>query len=295
MNQKINKKIKLSAMFILSAIILLGFFIAPAQTFALTCNSVTFTGNILINDSPARVRFTYGADFNAVANGRGIETPTQTFYSNGNIEQFVSGLSENTIYYYRLEVASSYGTTVTNLSNFKTPQCAVPNAILNIPTITNQYPTVVLYADKESVPPGGAVTVRWLTTNATFCNASLGSPGWEGAKNAHSGSFFVGSLASSATYLITCGNSLGSATDSVSVNIQRKSIGATSAIGTTPSTVGTTPPVWTDSINKTVAPSAATFLGASVLETGFFPTNLFGWFFLIIILLVLIFLVRHAF
>lgn len=280
-------KIKLSAIFALSAVTLFGFFIIPAQTFAATCNSVTLAGNVIVNDSPARVRFTYSADYNIVANGQGIPTAVQTFYSNGYVEQFIFGLSQNTVYYYRLEMTSAYGTVMTNISSFKTQGCVAKN----IPTIVTPYPTVVLYADKASVPLNGAVTIRWLSTNATSCNASGGNFGWEGAKSVGSGAFYAGSLTSNTTYSITCSNNFGSATDSVSVAILSA---ITKKQASKIATQTWSDSAWSEPINKIIAPSAKTFLGANVLETGFLPTNIFVWLFLIIFILILIFLVRHT-
>jgi Domain of unknown function DUF11 len=91
----------------------------------------------------------------------------------------------------------------------------------------NQQPTVVLYADQASVPYNGAATVRWLTTNASSCNASGGSIGWAGIKSIGPGSFYTGSLTGSKTYVITCSNNFGSATDSVSVTVRGQTITTT--------------------------------------------------------------------
>lgn len=84
-------------------------------------------------------------------------------------------------------------------------------------------PTVVLFADQESVPFNGTATVRWISANAASCNASGGSLGWTGEKNVGSGSFFTGPLTSSAAYVITCSNNFASATDSVRVAVRQMS------------------------------------------------------------------------
>jgi uncharacterized repeat protein (TIGR01451 family) len=122
--------------------------------------------------------------------------------------------------------ASNYGGTLP--CNYFTQTCQDPNSINyrgilpcrynNI--IVNNQPTVVLYADQATVPSNGAATVRWITTNATSCNASGGSIGWAGAKNIGPGSFYTGSLTSSKTYYITCSNDFGSSNDSVTVNVR---------------------------------------------------------------------------
>ncbi len=87
------------------------------------------------------------------------------------------------------------------------------------PPVNNQ-PTVVLYADKASVSYNETATVRWLTTNATYCNASGGSIGWAGTKSIGPGSFYTGSLTGSKTYYITCSNDYGSANDSVTISVR---------------------------------------------------------------------------
>ena len=103
-------------------------------------------------------------------------------------------------------------------------------------------PTVILYADQTSLPYNGATFVRWSTVGATSCTASGGSTGWAGTKSIGPGSFYTGSLSSSRTFNITCWNSSGSDTDSVTVSVRR------------PTTGGPTPPPATSLviINSTI-------------------------------------------
>lgn len=81
-----------------------------------------------------------------------------------------------------------------------------------------QTPTVSITADQVGVPMNGSTTIRWTSTNATACSASGGQNGWSGTKNT-SGSFFTGSLTSTKTFTITCTNSTGQASDSVTINV----------------------------------------------------------------------------
>jgi uncharacterized repeat protein (TIGR01451 family) len=317
--KNINTKI-----LILSVLMLLsGLFAFSTPASALTCNSVTLTGDVITGTPPARARFTYGTDYNTVANGGGTPTTVQTFYSDGPIQQFVSGLMENTTYYFRLEVTNNYDTAYLNINNFTTPSCN-PNPTYNYPTVSlyaspasiqsgqssslnwssqnasycssswsgnssvsgyatvyptyttnytitcygtngqqvnasatvyvnqtqqicldvnannyrgvlpctyynrpiviNNQPTVTVYSDLVSVPYNGAATVRWITTNASSCNASGGSIGWEGVKSIGPGSFYTGSLTSTKTFTLTCSNSFGSASDSETINVRGPSV-----------------------------------------------------------------------
>ena len=63
-----------------------------------------------------------------------------------------------------------------------------------------------------------AATISWTSTNSTSCTASNG---WSGAKGT-SGSESTGNLTSSKTYTITCTGAGGSATDSITVNVEAK-------------------------------------------------------------------------
>lgn len=108
------------------------------------------------------------------------------------------------------------------------------NYLGNLPcryTVINNQPTVVLTADSTNIAYNGSTTIRWNTTNATSCFASGGSLGWAGAKSIGPGSFFTGSLTGTRTYSITCSNSVGSASDSVTVSVRGQVLGVT----TTPS------------------------------------------------------------
>ncbi|MFA6257567.1 MAG: hypothetical protein WC671_00975 [Candidatus Paceibacterota bacterium] len=453
-----NNKIKLSIGFLLSVITLFSFLIIPTPASAMTCGSATLTGDVITGTPPARARFTYGTSYNTVANGGGTPTTVQTFYTDGYIEQYISGLAENTTYYFRLEVTNNFGTAYLNINNFTTPQCTptppaptpihggwsdwsykntqcgftgtqtrtctnpspmnggtycvgpatqsytnpacyvpppyIPPApihggwsdwsykntqcgftgtqtrtctnpspahggaycygsatqsytnpacpVVQQPTVNlyanptniqagqnstltwnstnatscsaywtnstatngsgvvnpnvtttysitcygnsglsatdsatvyvnqiyqqtcqdrnannyggtlpcvyniqtcqdynamnyrgalpcvyrsvNNQPTVTVYSDQVSVPYNGSATVRWITTNASYCNASGGSAGWAGVKSIGPGSFYTGSLTSTKTYTLTCSNSFGSASDSETITVRAKTV-----------------------------------------------------------------------
>ena len=80
-------------------------------------------------------------------------------------------------------------------------------------------PTVNLTAADYNIPYNTSTTLYWNTTNATSCNGSGGSNGWSGYLNPNGGSFNTGNLTSTTTYYITCTNSTGSDSDSVTVKV----------------------------------------------------------------------------
>lgn len=323
-----NNKIKLSVGLILSVFALFSFFIIPNKASALTCNSATITGDVETGTPPTYARFLYSPNYDTVANGGGKTTTVRYFYSEGTfpIDQFISGLSENTTYYYSLVITNDFGSIQTNTNSFTTPYCqeqvqnptvtlyASPSTITSgqssnlnwnsnnasycssswsgsssvsgstrvyptyttnytitcygtngqqvsdsktvyvnqvqqicldtnannyrgvlpctyyIPVTVNNQPTVVVYSDQVSVPFNGSATIRWITTNASYCNASGGSVGWAGARSIGPGSFFTGSLTSSKTFTLTCSNSFGSATDSETINVRNPIVATTTAI-----------------------------------------------------------------
>jgi hypothetical protein len=68
-----------------------------------------------------------------------------------------------------------------------------------------------------------SANLTWTSTNATTCYASNG---WSGSKST-SGSESTGNLTSSRTYTITCTGTGGSASDSVTVNIEQLTLSVT--------------------------------------------------------------------
>jgi len=118
----------------------------------------------------------------------------------------LSGLSPNTTYQFRVVSSNVIGITNGNWVSFTTG---------NPP---QQLPTVNLSANPSNVPYGGASTLSWTSGNATSCNATGGVNGWSGPKPL-SGNFYTGSLTYDTTFSITCSNSSGSASDSVTVYV----------------------------------------------------------------------------
>jgi len=67
------------------------------------------------------------------------------------------------------------------------------------------------------IPYNTGITLNWIATDATECNATLGSNNWPGLKNL-SGSFFTGNLTAVNVYTLTCTNPAGSVEKYVTVS-----------------------------------------------------------------------------
>src|SRR3989344_2674440 len=215
-----NRKIKLFVGMTLGVATLFGLFVIANPALAMTCNSATLTGTVETGTPPTHARFSYGTNYSTVANGGGTTTAVQYFYNEGTypIQQFISGLSESTTYYFRLEVTNNYGTENLNINSFTTPACEV----------SNPAPTVTVTADNRNLPYNGSTTIRW-TSNADSCTASGGSGVWSSASYngnpSHSnisGSSPTGNLTNAVTYSMRCTNSDGQqAIDSETVNVDQ--------------------------------------------------------------------------
>ncbi|MFA6533425.1 MAG: hypothetical protein WCT22_05565, partial [Patescibacteria group bacterium] len=105
MNTITNNRISGLVGLLLGITTLFGLFGFTTPVSAMTCNSATITGTVNVGTPPTNARFAYASDYNTVASGGGIHTPVQTFNNSGNypIQQYISGLSENTTYFYRSE------------------------------------------------------------------------------------------------------------------------------------------------------------------------------------------------
>ncbi len=116
-------------------------------------------------------------------------------------------------------------------------------------TVTGQPmtpPSVDLYATQTNLNYGETTTLNWTVTgNATSCNATNGTNGWSGSKSISGGNFYTGALFSTTTYTITCSNSGGSASDTVTVSVNQQQ----------------NPPT----VNLTANPASVTYGGSTIL------------------------------
>lgn len=81
------------------------------------------------------------------------------------------------------------------------------------------YPTVSLSVDNANVPYNGSTTIRWATSNATSCEGTGGTNGWNGFKAIPSGTFNTGAVTYTTTYTLVCTNASGAETKSVTLNV----------------------------------------------------------------------------
>ncbi len=177
----------------------------------------TLNGRVDGNGLTTRAWFEYGTSRSNLDD----ETRERSYGSGStSYDEEIDGLRANTTYYFRAVAENSEDTVYGSTLSFYTGSDNI-----YIPPVVIQ-PTVVLSADSTNLAYGGATTVRWYT-NATSCFASGGSTGWAGAKTIGSSSFYTGSLTGSRTYVMTCTNQYGSATDSVTVNVRGQVLGTT--------------------------------------------------------------------
>ncbi len=180
--------------------------------------SATLNGTVDGNGTSTRAWFEYGINYNLGY------TTQQSSYGSGSTSysRSVNNLDQNTTYYFRAVAENSEGTVYGNILSFTTNGS---NGGGNI-----GQPVVVLSADSYSVGYNGSTTLRWYTNNSTNCTATGGSAGWAGPRSIGPGSFYTGSLTSTSTYILTCTNGYGSATDSVTVNVGGQTV---RVVGTT--------------------------------------------------------------
>jgi|GEM_PF-5328423 len=85
---------------------------------------------------------------------------------------------------------------------------------------TNNLPTVTIWADDTSIDEGDSTTVHWTSTNATSCTGTGGANGWAASRATGTDrTFNTGSLTSDKTFGITCFNSFGQDSDSVTIGV----------------------------------------------------------------------------
>ena len=136
--------------------------------------------------------------------GSGTSPVTMSSYT-------MTGLTPNTTYSFGVTATNSFGNSYSSLISFTTTGNNNPPP--------PQLPSVDLYANNTNLPSGGSTTLNWDAYNATACNGTGGSNGWSGYKNPNGGSFNTGALYNTTTYNITCTNSSGSDSDSVTVYV----------------------------------------------------------------------------
>jgi uncharacterized repeat protein (TIGR01451 family) len=202
------------------------------KTYRITCfnnngdsDSDSVTVNVNDNNNDSNTRVTITADRTNINSGdstivRWRPIDATSCYGSGGANGWSGSKST---YSNSFNTGSLYSTTTFTINcsgRRDSDSDSVTIVVGNNQVINNNQPTVVLYADKTSVPFNGSANVSWITTNATSCFASGGSVGWAGTKSIGPASFYTGSLTSGKTFTLTCTNASGSATDSVFIGVR---------------------------------------------------------------------------
>ena len=164
-----NTKTKL---FLASIIALFGSFISinmvSAQAVFTTCNSAMISDYVTFNSNPTSAWFEWGSN-----QYFGNLTPRQIFYSNSNFNQLISGLAENTTYYYRVVSLNNYGTVTGFTKSFKTLECSASGMGIGTNLATSiDSDSAILNGYTNS---GGSYTTRWFEwgTNYNYLSSSV--------------------------------------------------------------------------------------------------------------------------
>jgi hypothetical protein len=131
------KKTKIK-LFVLSLITFLSVYLSiginSSQAVTVTCDSATVSGFVAINGNPASVWFEWGP-----TQYFGNSTINKTYNSNSLHTQLISGLADNTTYYYRLIISNNYNNSknIGPIQSFKTLKCSIPSVSTNTFVATN--------------------------------------------------------------------------------------------------------------------------------------------------------------
>jgi hypothetical protein len=263
----------------------------------ITPTNATFNGSVNLGGSTGSAWFEYGTDLNF-----GNSTTLDGFNWNGgyggNYSTNVSGLTANTAYYFRAVAQNSFGRVYGNVVSFTTDFSTSGNNNLNSPTAITTSGAVL--ADNTAqfnslVLPGNTSQTNtffeWGTTpglgNQTASISVSGSPAIRHTN-------MITGLSPGTIYYFraVAQNSFG---ENAGAILSLKTSGSTQNIKT--NTPSKTTSVDTTTIDKNGSENSTTLMmGANVMSANsFFPINLFGWLFLIILILLLVLLSKHAY
>jgi len=290
-----NIKTKL---FITGVIILLEIFasinIASAQVTYTTCNSAVINDYVTPNGISTNAWFEWGS-----TQYFGNSTPRQIFYSNSNFSQLISGLTENTTYYYRIMSSNNYGITTGYTKSFSTYACSVsnPTAITSIATNIGQSSARL---NGVGLVNNGAYTTGYFEygTTQTFgnttsiksiSNAQL-NPFYESLFNLASGTTYYYQAVVTNQYGTSRGNIVSFRTSIPTVYVDTNIKTITANRNTTTIT----------NIKNTVKDEGTTQIQQGALAflfggNDFFPNTLLGWLLLILVIILLILAVKKAY
>lgn len=167
-----NTKIKLfGAVSIAFATFFVGASFASAQTATVaSCSSATLNATLTdTGGASTSVWFEWGTNFSNVDSSFGTKTASQVFNAPQSFTQTVSGLNQNTTYYYRAVFSNMYGDSQGGTLSFTTPSCAVQtNYNNNTPVYTQPYVTT---NSASSISQNSAVVNGYVTSSGTNISA----------------------------------------------------------------------------------------------------------------------------
>ena len=171
-----NKKIKI---FTVGLIALVGLFAsfntASARTPNVTCNSATIYGNVWPNGTSVEAWFEWGTDRGTVQNGNGTRTSSQTITYNREVSAYLSGLTQDTTYYYRLAMTTNGTYVPATTESFTTSTCQAKTYTVD----TNAGIGGTISPDSRIVTAGNTTTfsitpdVNYTINSVSGCNGHL--------------------------------------------------------------------------------------------------------------------------
>ncbi|MDO8603871.1 MAG: hypothetical protein Q7K40_00430 [bacterium] len=169
-----NKKIKL---FVASLVVVAWVFggtgIASAQTTTATCNSATLQGTLTsTGGATTTVWFEWATSAATVDAGSGTKTATQTFNSPQSFSQNISGLNQNTTYYYRAVFSNVNGSTNGTTRSFATSTCGSSGGGDSSSTTIGTCRSATVHGNLTST--GGATTTVWFEWSTSSGSVSSG-------------------------------------------------------------------------------------------------------------------------
>jgi phosphodiesterase/alkaline phosphatase D-like protein len=316
----LNKTIKLFAMTLMGATFFMALpFIGYAQYYngygasATTGNvtnispmNATFNGTVSTGGLPGNAWFEYGTDLSF-----GYSTTLNAFIFNGgysgNYSTNVSGLTSNTVYYFRAVAQNSYGRAYGNVVSFRTnlyipgynnsmPPTAVTTSAAVLASNTAQMNALILTGNSQNANS----YFEWGTTsdlsNQTAITPLSGSPAIRHTNT-------LTGLAPGTTYYFraVAQNSYGTSDGTIlsfttsgtrsysSENRNTSSSDASGSSNTANTTTNITGTDTTSVYNGTNYSFSPADLGANTSGSGssFLPASLLGWLILLILVLVL--------
>ncbi|HXK37602.1 MAG TPA: fibronectin type III domain-containing protein [Candidatus Paceibacterota bacterium] len=187
----------------LSLLVVTGLFAhtsaALAATSSVTCNAATLNGHTATTVFPVTVWFEWGTNSSAVTGGNGTKTASQTLSANASFSAPLSGLNENTTYYYRAMAQDHIGPLAGAVVSFTTPPCGgqgqLPSVTTNSASNVDNYSATL----NEYVDPRGSNGSRWFeygTSQGNLSNSTsrvnISAPG--------NGSAYISNLSTNTTY-----------------------------------------------------------------------------------------------